>query len=246
MNGRWSRDIEDVLIKLRINSILRSKYHKKSYFYMNSMLKYFRLPVIILSSVNSVFLMSKFYLQTYICVTISLIISIISSIEMYLQIQKRMEVDLNNAKAFESIAAEITKVISLQVANRNVDGLKFLDDKVNEYNSLVDMSIVTDMKLHEKLLNLNLLDTITKEDEFNYLHTEFHDNFFARYMNTNSLPFQQTLFRRRISNKELVLSSPSSRPRITDVSDDDTIIRLNNGSDVSQNTSFPFSLDIDV
>lgn len=169
MIGHWSDDIENMLIKIRLNSILRSKYHKQSYFRMNSMLKYFRIPIIILSALLSVFSMSTFYLQKYICSSMSIIISIISSIEMFLQIQKRMEIDLHNSRSFSTLSAEITKVLNLDRENRNIDGLKFLDDRMNEYNSLVDMSIVTDIKLHEKLLGLNLLTEISKDDEIKLL-----------------------------------------------------------------------------
>ncbi len=54
-NKEWSTDIENVLDKLRLNCILRTKYHKSSYFMLKARLKYFKIPVIVLSGLSSVF-----------------------------------------------------------------------------------------------------------------------------------------------------------------------------------------------
>jgi hypothetical protein len=48
----WTQDIESVLEQIRINSVLLSKNHKKRYFYLIEILKYFRLPVIIISCIT--------------------------------------------------------------------------------------------------------------------------------------------------------------------------------------------------
>lgn len=156
--SHWTDDIEKILIKLRDNSILRSKYHKKSYMQLYSLLKLFRIPIIIFSSLLSVFSMSTFELQKYICCTMSLFISIISSIEMFLQIQKRMEIDLYNAKTFSALSENINKILNLQKENRNIDGLKYLDDVMNNYNSLVDLSIIDDTNLHDKIFNEYIIE----------------------------------------------------------------------------------------
>ena len=50
----WSNDMELVLDNIRKNSLLLSEHHKKAYLYYRSYLKYFRIPTIILSALNSV------------------------------------------------------------------------------------------------------------------------------------------------------------------------------------------------
>jgi len=169
MNENWSDNIEDILIKIRLSSLIRSKYHKESYFRMNSLLKYFRIPIIILSALLSVFSMSTFELQKYVCSFMSLLISIISSIELFLQIQKRMEIDLFNSRAFYSLASDITKILNLVKENRKVNGIKYLDDKANEYKSLVDLSIISDLKLYDKLLSINLLGKLSDNRQLKLL-----------------------------------------------------------------------------
>ena len=126
--AHWSDDTENVLKKIRLNSLLRSKYHKMSYFTMNKLLKYFRIPVIVLSGLSSVF---NIALQRYIaadtasliCCFISLTVGLIGSIEMFLQIQKRMEIDLHNSKSFAFLATDISKLLNLSREHRTVDGL---------------------------------------------------------------------------------------------------------------------------
>ena len=38
----WTQDIENVLEQIRINSVLLNKEHKKRYFYLTEILRYFR------------------------------------------------------------------------------------------------------------------------------------------------------------------------------------------------------------
>lgn len=182
----WTQDVENILKKIRLHSLMRSKYHQTSYFNMNRLLKYFRIPVIVLSAVSSVFsvvLPQYMNIETssMICCFISLTVGLIGSIEMFLQIQKRMEIDLHNAKSFGILATDITKMLNLSFENRTVDGLSFLEEKMNEYNSLVDLSIVIDIQLHEKILELNLIDNLTEEEELSILTNDNLQSIFRRY-----------------------------------------------------------------
>ena len=47
-------DIERLLDKIRANCVIMSDYHKKRYLYLKETLKIFKIPIIILSSVNSI------------------------------------------------------------------------------------------------------------------------------------------------------------------------------------------------
>ena len=51
----WSDDIDKVLDNIRINCVILSKLHKQRYFELQSSLKYYRMPVIILNGINSIF-----------------------------------------------------------------------------------------------------------------------------------------------------------------------------------------------
>jgi len=114
---------------------------------------------------------------------------------MFLQIQKRMEIDLHNSKSFAFLATDISKLLNLSREHRTVDGLIYLEEKMNEYNSLVDLSIVTDVQLDEKILELDLIDNLTPEEQLNILSNDNLQSIFRRY----DLRF---LKRRRSENSE--------------------------------------------
>lgn len=49
----WSKEIEEVCQNLRINCIYLCDYHRKRYYHYKSYGKYFRIPLIVLASINS-------------------------------------------------------------------------------------------------------------------------------------------------------------------------------------------------
>ena len=99
----WSDDIENVLGKIRENCIMMSNYHKTRYYYFKGLLKYFRIPTIILSAANSVFSVGlQPYMQqetiSLITCMIALFVGIINSVELFLAIQSTMEQELTTSK----------------------------------------------------------------------------------------------------------------------------------------------------
>ena len=152
----WSSDVDIILERIRCNSIILSDYHKQNYFYLHSRLKYFRIPVIIISAFASVFNigLQPFIDQGWIsiiCCLMSLITGLIGSIELFLQIQKRMESDLTYSRDYYLLAIDIYKVLSLDPDNRNGDGGTFLDDKFNIYRKMVENSNILDKKIMDQL-----------------------------------------------------------------------------------------------
>lgn len=141
--SEWTVDIENILENIRINSIIFSNYHKNRYYMYKSYLKYFKLPLIVLSSVNSIVAigLTNFVSQEKVSVIsclLSLISAVIASVELYLGIQKSMETELLSSRNFLLLAYEIFKTINLSRENRSVAGKVFLDDKFSEYLKLVE------------------------------------------------------------------------------------------------------------
>jgi hypothetical protein len=155
----WSQDIESVLEQIRINSILLSKEHKKRYFYLTEILRYFRLPVIIVSGINSIVSVG---LQPYLdqgtisvmtCL-LALLCSIIGSIELYLTIQKSMENELMSSKDYYLLSIDIYKTLTLSKEHRSIPAKEYLDEKYNEYVKLFESSNLLDRKITDKLNSL--------------------------------------------------------------------------------------------
>ena len=143
--NEWPNDVDIMLEKIRCNSIIMADHHKTNYFFLHSRLKYFRIPIIIISAFASVLNigLTPFLDQQYVsilCCLLSLVTGLIGSIEMFLQVQKRMENELINSRDFYLHAIEIYKVLSLSPIHRNGDGLKFLDSKFGIYIKMIENS----------------------------------------------------------------------------------------------------------
>ena len=169
MENDWTEDVEVILENIRINAVLLSKEHSKSYFGLKNNLQYYRLPVIILSGVNSIISvgMQPYLPQPTISVMtclIALVCSIIGSIELYLSIQKSMELELTISKEYYLLAVDIFKVLALKREHRPIPAKDYLEARYNEYRKLKENSNLLLKKLEDKLCPLeDRLATSTKE-----------------------------------------------------------------------------------
>lgn len=139
----WKNDIEGILEKIRQNSVILSEHHKKRYYHYKGYLKYFKLPLIVLSSVNSIVAVGlNSYLEqdtiSLLTCLLSLSTAVIGSIEMYLGVQKNMEIELIASRNFKLLAYDIYKQMQLQPENRVLNAKLFLDEKYNEYIKLIE------------------------------------------------------------------------------------------------------------
>jgi hypothetical protein len=151
-------DIENILENIRINSVLLNKIHKKRYLELQQSLKYFRIPIIILSSVNSIVSVSQQFIpQSYITATnslLSLITGIISSIEMFLKIDSQMESEQISQKEYYILATTIYKTLSLNQPNRPDDMKAFLEECYSTYIKLLENSCVFHKKIEDQLTTI--------------------------------------------------------------------------------------------
>ena len=51
--NKWTGEVEELLEKLRINCVNLSEYHRKRFYHYKGYGKYFRIPLILLASINS-------------------------------------------------------------------------------------------------------------------------------------------------------------------------------------------------
>ena len=160
----WTDGIEIALNDIRKNALTNSEYHKKNYYFFKGYLKYFRVPTIILSGMNSVFSVG---LQPYIsqgiisilCCSISLICGIIASIELFMGIQNMMEDELVSSKEFYILSSDIFKTLSVEREYRFLNGKIYLDNIHTKYCNLIEK---------DKLLNKINLQNITNIMNHNF------------------------------------------------------------------------------
>jgi len=141
----WTTDIIAILEKIRINSVNFSQQHKKKYFFYKNLQKWFRLPTICLSaiaSVGSVGLQSyidQSHISALVCF-LSLCVGVLNSIELYLKISDNCENELNNSKAYYTLAIDIHKTTKLTAKNRQINAIKYLDAKYSTFQKLTEQS----------------------------------------------------------------------------------------------------------
>lgn len=166
-NG-WSDDIETLLKDMEYNSCILSQIHKTNYLALHEYIKYFKLPIIVLSSVNSIFSVG---LSTYLnqslvssinCL-ISLICGIISSIELYLGLQKKIENELLSYRNYYLLSVKINNCLKLKREHRTEqNGQLFLTDITNEYTGLFESSEIHSQNFKDRLMFIDITKTKNK------------------------------------------------------------------------------------
>lgn len=156
-------DIDGVLNRIRHNSVAQSLNHKKTYLALKERLKWFKIPIILLSALNSVFSigLQPFMQQGIISVVnslIALLCGIIGSVELYLQLNKQMEQTLISSKDFYVLATDIFKFLALKRENRPVAQKVFIDDAYNRYIKLVESSLLLKKKVDDQMTNYKLVE----------------------------------------------------------------------------------------
>ena len=152
----WSADAEGICENIRVNSIIMSEYHKKRYEYLKSYLKWFKIPLIFLNSLNVFFSvgMNEFLTQNYISLLtmgISMICSILNSIEMFMEIEKSCSKEIIVSKEFYILSTDIYRCLALDRSNRSIDGKTFLDESYNRYIKLYEQSNLLSKKIKDSL-----------------------------------------------------------------------------------------------
>ena len=167
----WSNDIELILKNILYNSNVLSSQHKINYLQYNARLKYYKIPVIILSAINSVLSvgLSQFIKQDVVSVItclLSLFCGCISSIELFMNINKNQEIELDAYRGFTSLSVKLSSTLKLERQNRDSHGTQFLTSIISEYNRLFENSLVLISDIDDKLINLN---TVEKKNVYNPL-----------------------------------------------------------------------------
>lgn len=163
MLHKWTDEVEALCEKLRINCVNLSEYHRRRYYHFKSYGKYFRLPMIILASINSTAsvglqpVLDQQYISGITCL-IGMFMGIIGAIELYMGIQSSMELELKQSKEFYSLAIDLYKTLRLKPENRGEDGKDYLNKKYGVYTKLCEAS-----NLLKRKLTVDLLTTIPEE-----------------------------------------------------------------------------------
>jgi len=153
----WNEEIEDLLNKIRLNSIVLADRHRLNYLEFKSVSKYFDIPIIVISTLSASFSVgSQNYLKQSMISTItcgiSMSIAILSSIKLYLNLDDLIKKEVDLSKSFYLLSLEIYKTLHINKDLRKQDGLEFLNKKYNDYTKLISQSELLRKRLkHDEL-----------------------------------------------------------------------------------------------
>jgi hypothetical protein len=132
-----------ILNKIRHNCVNLSIYHNRRYHtYKNILFSVFRVPLILLAGGNSFIAvgMQNYISQSNISIInalLSILCGIVTSIELLLNLQKRMEQELESYKNYYKLSIEIFRFIKLDPLDREEESKDFLPKIYETYEEYV-------------------------------------------------------------------------------------------------------------
>jgi hypothetical protein len=156
----WTDDIELILKNVNNNADYLQEEHRKVYLHMKCQLYYYRIPIIIFSSLNSVFSvgLSKYIHQettSAINCLISLLCACISAVELFIGINKSLDSSLASYHGYKILTIKISACLKLSRLNRDMHGIPFLKEVLTEYSNLLEQSIVILPFLDDTLVKID-------------------------------------------------------------------------------------------
>jgi hypothetical protein len=145
MQHIWTREVETLLEKTRVNAVNLSEYHRRRFFHYKGFGKYFEIPLLILASLNSTISVglqpyaSQPAISATTCV-IGMIMGIITSVKLYLAIEDSLVSEMKLSKDFHILALELFKTLALKPDERVGDGRDYLNKQYSIYIKLVESS----------------------------------------------------------------------------------------------------------
>jgi hypothetical protein len=169
ING-WSHDVENLLFKIAYNCEEFSRYHRKAYFSFKEVIKYFAIPIIALSTINSVIGpgLQPYLAQQYITLivtVINMLISLLGSMQLFLGISENIKAEEESTRNFSLLSIEITTVLHLNRENRTRNGLEFKDEQYTKYVKYVSEAKIPHRKFKNILMNIPGITSYSSDAE---------------------------------------------------------------------------------
>lgn len=165
----WDDETLKILNKIRLNSIFLSEKHRRKFFLYKSVNNYFDIPIIVLSVFASSFAVgSQSYIEqeliSLISCGISILITIISSIKIYLNLDNILKNELEMSKAFYLLSIDIYKTLHVLPEKRQSKALDYLNDIYVKYSKLYEKSHLLKKRFKSDML-IDLPDNLYFSDE---------------------------------------------------------------------------------
>jgi hypothetical protein len=152
----WSDSIVNILQRIKINSTQLHNKHRQRYIEFSNMSRLFDVPIIIFSVFSASFTSLNVINPDYgviITTSISMMITILSSIKLYLNLSSNINDEVALSKSYYILSINIFKMISLKPQEQNAK--IFLDTCFSEYTKLTEQSSLLHKNIKKDLLTIN-------------------------------------------------------------------------------------------
>jgi len=152
----WTDEVNEILEKMRKNSIELSTRHRNNYYEYKGYSKWFDVPIIIISTISASLSITFSFLSEEVLAisncSISMLVAILTSLKLYLQLEEAIKTELEMSKSFHSLALDIFKMLNLKIDQRGESGVDYLNKKYNTYVKLIENSALLRRNLKKDFL----------------------------------------------------------------------------------------------
>lgn len=156
----WAKETNNILEKIRLNSIKLSNKHRTSALSYQHVSRYFDLPIIVLSTLSSSLGSNSMIPNTEkdtITLLISMFVTIATSIKLYLNITSNLNQEITLSREYYVLAIDIFKNLNLPLDNRP-DQNQYLNDCYSQYVKLIEQSTLNNKIKKDELLKIDTID----------------------------------------------------------------------------------------
>ena len=148
-------DVEQILENIRQNSVTLYKEHRHQYLELKGTLKYYKVPIIVISSISSIVSMSQQFLDqnviTLLNMLLGLVCSIVGSIELFFGVSSQMVLEHDLSKEYHIVSMDIYKFLHTEPSHRVMDSKSFLEQTYGTYIKLIEKSPAVRKRVEDKL-----------------------------------------------------------------------------------------------
>ena len=168
MDNSYTDEIETVLENVRCNCVVLHNEHRLRYLQLKGTLKYYKVPIIVISSISSIISLSQQFIDqniiTLLNMILGLICSIIGSIELFFGISNQLIKEHDTSKEFHVLAMSIFKCLTLKRIDRPENGITFLENTYSNYIKLIENSCILKTQTNDKLCDIPPLSFVEEHN----------------------------------------------------------------------------------
>ena len=156
----WTTEEEEFLSNLEKQCNSYYEHNIKEYQYYNKMSSKFNIPILIISSLNSLcaIALNDFIVQKYVSIlnaVLSAGTGVLGSIQLYMKLNEKMTNSMRASIHFKKLALKISKELTIARRDRTTEGQTFLADCFSEFNTVLEQGNPIERKIRNHLAFVN-------------------------------------------------------------------------------------------